>query len=246
MKMWYYHDGVQQKGPIPEDDFAQLFQSGQLTGQTLVWTEGFKEWTQARNVENLVPLSPDPPPIAPPQQALPPISTFAATGRQVRPWVRYWARMLDVTLFSIIMGVVIAPFHGSLFRVNEILLGMAILFTYVFVEPCMLSSWGTTPGKALLNIRVRKNNGDKPTYAEAITRALNVWTGGLGLGIPIVALFAQIYAYNRLTKDKITSWDKEGGFTVSHRVIGTGRIVATILIFLPILFLVVLGQAGNR
>jgi len=114
---------------------------------------------------------------------------------------------------------------------NDLLFGMIAGFIFVFVEPCMLSAWGTTPGKALFNIRLRKSDGTKPNYAEALSRAFNVWVRGEGLGIPFVCFFTRIHAYNKLTEEGFTSWDRDGGFTVAHKNLGAGRTIAAIAIF---------------
>lgn len=246
MKQWYYFDGGQQRGPIPEDQFVLLFQDGSLPGTTLVWTEGLKEWAQAKNIDNLVPssLNPPPPPVMPGPTAFapPPIQEYFPSGPQIRPWVRYWARYFDVILFALLAGMVLGFIYEPALEMNDTLLGILLVFVYVFVEPCILSSWGTTPGKALLKVRLRKSNGKKPNYREALSRSFNVWIRALGLGIPIIAIFTQIYAYKRLTKAGITSWDRDGDFRISHQVIGTGRVVAAIAIFISFVFLIALGK----
>lgn len=43
---WYYVNAAkQQVGPLPDDEFNKLVQSGTVTAQTLVWHEGMKNWT---------------------------------------------------------------------------------------------------------------------------------------------------------------------------------------------------------
>ena len=145
-------------------------------------------------------------------------------------------------LFAVLVGFILGFVYPHALEINDSLFGIILVFAYVFVEPCMLSSWGTTPGKALLNIRLRKHDGTKPNYAQALSRAFNVWVRGLGLGIPIVALFTHINAYKRLTKDGITSWDKDGGFQVAHKIVGAGRVIAAIAILVGFVFLVALGE----
>lgn len=63
MKQWFYIEQGRQQGPIPEDSIVEMFRSGQLPVDTLVWTEGLDEWTPACNIENLVPATLFPPPI---------------------------------------------------------------------------------------------------------------------------------------------------------------------------------------
>jgi len=65
MRYWYYYDDAdQQKGPISEDAFVKLFQTGSLSSNTSVWTEGMEEWMDASSVEGLVSHNSVPPPIA--------------------------------------------------------------------------------------------------------------------------------------------------------------------------------------
>ncbi|CAK6688863.1 RDD family protein [Synechococcus sp. BA-124 BA4] len=233
MRYWYYHEAGQQKGPIAEEAFVKLFESGVLSADTLVWTESLKDWQQARTVEGLVPpaLSLPPPPLGNTMRS-PPVHAFVPSGPQIRPWPRFWARTTDYLLFGGLTGIILAFTFPAPSKIQDVLLGMIAAFVFVFVEPWMLSTWGTTPGKALFNVRLRKNDGTKPNYAEALSRAFNVWVRGEGLGIPIVLLFMRTKAYNKLTKEGITSWDREGGFTVAHKNIGAGRIIAAVALFI--------------
>lgn len=48
MTEWYYAEGQQRQGPVPEQDIRQLFQRGQLTLETLVWREGMAQWAELR------------------------------------------------------------------------------------------------------------------------------------------------------------------------------------------------------
>ena len=64
---------------------------------------------------------------------------------------------------------------------------------------------------------------------------------GLGLGLPIVSIITQIVAYRNLTTYRETSWDKSGGFVVSHQQIGGRRIVGAIVFALLVIALIVIG-----
>lgn len=41
---WFYADNGQQKGPVPEFEFASLIKSGLIKASTPVWREGMGEW----------------------------------------------------------------------------------------------------------------------------------------------------------------------------------------------------------
>ena len=66
----------------------------------------------------------------------------------------YWARMLDLYLFSVVIGlwqVIYAPRTVPHGLAGKILFAMVTLALWVFAESLLLYSFGTTPGKSLLN-----------------------------------------------------------------------------------------------
>jgi uncharacterized RDD family membrane protein YckC len=89
--------------------------------------------------------------------------------------------MIDIFLFALLFGLVLGIVYEPALKTNDLILGVILTFIFVFVEPVMLSSWGTTPGKALLRIRLRRYDGEKLTFSEALNRAFQVWLKGLGL-----------------------------------------------------------------
>ena len=157
---------------------------------------------------------------------------------QMQPWARFWARWIDVMIFAfcttillVIMIVVLGEsFPMEIFEPNDVLLGMLVLIAYTLFEPVLLSSWGTTPGKALFKITLRRVDGEKLSYQESFFRSLRVWFFGLGVGYPLISLITMLVAYQRLKKRKITSWDEHGKFVVKHGRLGTGRLIAVILV----------------
>ena len=247
MRQWYYNTEGQQRGPVAEPDFIKLFETAHLLSDTLVWTEGLAAWTPARDIEGLVPAAYNPPPAPPPLPSNAPSNfikdTATSTGPQTRPWIRYWARMIDFMLFCLIAGLILGIVYPPALEIPDALFGVIFLFLYNFVEAAMFAAWGTTPGKALLNIRVRNSNSSKLTFSDALSRVFSVWFRGEGLGIPIVALFTQITAYNKLTKQGFTTWDQVGNFTVSHHNIQAWRGVLAVVLLVGFVFLVAIGQA---
>jgi len=169
----------------------------------------------------------------------------STSGNQIRPWVRFWARMLDFYLFAFLVNIAIAYTLPILWEVPDALFGLVLIFAYVFVEPAMLAGCGTTPGKALLRIRVRKKDGTRLSYSDGLQRSLAVWFRGQGIGIPIIAFYTLFHAYERLKKEGTTSWDKDGQFMVSHQTIGGLRITASVLIFLGFFVLIAIGLENS-
>ncbi len=131
-------------------------------------------------------------------------------------------------------------FSDWLASINDNVFSYFLLLAYCFVEPVFFMIWSTTPFKALLNVRVRNNDGSKLRYRQALMRGFRTWIAGSAFGIPIICLIANVMAYSRLKQDGITSWDARGNHTVTHRkiewwrwlVLLTPLIVLTGLIYL--------------
>lgn len=58
----------------------------------------------------------------------------------------------------------------------------------------------------------------------------------MGIGLPLISLVTNIESYNELTKKGITSWDRDGGFVVSHHKIGIFKIILAILLFILVVY----------
>ena len=169
-----------------------------------------------------------------------PYGPLSNTPYEPRPWVRHWARIFDFMIFSILFAFIVAFILPELFNLSELLYLLLVSFLYVFVESFMLSQWGTTPGKELLNISIAKESGDTNfTYSESLKRSLKVWAYGWGCGIPIITLITELVSYKRLMRDKKPSWDSEERFVISHGKIGNIRIFIYVLITL---FMIILSR----
>jgi uncharacterized RDD family membrane protein YckC len=164
---------------------------------------------------------------------------------QIRPWVRYWARLIDLFFFNLLSSFFLGIIYPPALKINSMVFTMILMFVYVFVEPIMLTSWGTTPGKALLRVRLRKSNGSKIKYAEALVRSGSVWARGWGFGIPLISLITGITAYKKLIKNGITTWDRGGDFNVSHGHIGPIRKIIVVLIFISLVLIGIVLRKFN-
>lgn len=172
-----------------------------------------------------------------------PVIETAPVVEQVRPWVRFWARMLDVLSFSLIFGLIlglIAP--QVLVKPNDAALGIFAFFAWIFVEAVMLSTFQTTIGKWLFKTNISLNSGASISFSDAISRSFKVWWRGLGAGLPIVSLITMNVAHGRLTRNGRTSWDEDTCFSVTHERIGILRVLAAITFFLLFLVVVAFGQ----
>lgn len=240
MAHWYYNNSGLQHGPVTESEIQSLLENHRISHDTLVWSEGMEEWKPASTI-TIFQVSPY---AAPSSDLTSDVnwSGYTPSGSQVRPWVRYWARSADFLVFCLVGGIIAMIIWPQLGETNDTLLGIILLLAYNFVEPMMLASLGTTPFKWLLCIRVRNHDDTKLSYLRGLHRTFSVWLRGQGLGVPLIALFTCISSYKRLTTDGITSWDSDGGFTVSHQTVSWWRWLVFIGFISGFIALLVLGS----
>ncbi len=163
--------------------------------------------------------------------------------------MRWLARSMDYILFELALmpfllpHIIVENTMESIRRDQQLTALVVLLF--LLVEPVMLSLWGTTPGKMLLGMRVTKPDRSRLGFGEALRRSVNVWFRGMGMYLGIVTVFTMVHAFNKLTRDGITTWDKHTGSLVLHTDPGATRTTIAVLVIvgLKILGLVTMIQA---
>lgn len=159
----------------------------------------------------------------------------------VRPWVRYWAKQLDFSLAGIPLGGLAAFLVSVLPAFSGIVFVIIILPICAIVEALLLSTWGYTPGKWLLKVKVRTEAGNRLTFLEALKRSFSVIYHGMGLGIPIISMITSFKSFERLIDNGFTKWDEAGSFTVTHDRIGIVRIICFIAAFATLVYVMAIG-----
>jgi len=151
---------------------------------------------------------------------------------QVRPWTRYFARLIDIIFFEVLLFLIIPK--AIIF--NEFIFGLLILFLWIFMEAILLSTWGTTPGKWWLKIKVTSSRNEKLSLKDAFNRSFIIWWRGLAAGIPLINLVTLYNSYSVLKEYQKTTWDSKGDCVVSHEKVGIARTV--VLVLLGIFFVI--------
>ncbi len=99
---------------------------------------------------------------------------------RVFPWRRYFARSLDDTIYRTLIAVALQLFaRANILRIEEsaggrFLLGLGVLVLMLAVETLSLALTGTTPGKALLGLKVLREDGSRLSFEEAGRRTICV------------------------------------------------------------------------
>jgi uncharacterized RDD family membrane protein YckC len=153
------------------------------------------------------------------------------TPTAVRPWARYVAKIGDSLVFSLLylplmmaLGLALGsiavasndPDLQNLVLGTSPLSGLFLaifawviyLILYPVLEALIIAVWSTTPCKALMGISVTSTNGSKLSFGQSLKRSYGAFLSGMGLGIPIIAIFAMFMSYGRLASQGVTSWDE--------------------------------------
>ncbi len=169
-------------------------------------------------------------------------TAIASVSPNAQAWRRWFARMVDYAIAAFMLGMIIELIVPGSTLFDGIFGEMIIFASWIVGEAFIMSGFGRTPGKTLLNIRVTQADGSKLTLEQAIGRAARVWLFGIGLGLPIINLITMILSYQKLTKEGTTSWDREGDFAVSYGELRLDRIVGIAIAAVLIVAAVVLGS----
>ncbi|MCF6313043.1 MAG: hypothetical protein L3J39_11380 [Verrucomicrobiales bacterium] len=55
-----------------------------------------------------------------------PVSDYEPSGEQIRPWVRYWARSMDIALFTVLIGFLLVWFDEDVDEISDALYSILI------------------------------------------------------------------------------------------------------------------------
>lgn len=149
------------------------------------------------------------------------------------PWKRYFARLIDETIYLIFWNLILAlGFHmnirqtGLAFAVIGIIMQSVLL---LMAEPVMLSRFGTTPGKFLFGFRVSAESGARLTWREAYDRTGIVLKRGLGFYIPVYGLIREYSSYRDCKKGEILEWEEDNILTLDERHM-RWKVIAAVLV----------------
>lgn len=235
--IWYYKKESQKEGPVSHAELQGMLDRGEIDSNTKIWADTFEDWVSISEVEHFNFTSLDETPTIEVGERKVAYTRETDEGYiRPRPWIRFWARMIDYSLLYLIFTF-ISSYLGALFLPVQPLFGMLILFIWIFVETLLIITWGTTPGKWLLCITLRNEFQHKLSFSDALNRSFSVWWLGMGAGLPIVFLITVIVAAVKLSNTGMTSWDRRSNYRVFHGKIGMLRSIIAILYFICYIWL---------
>lgn len=161
-----------------------------------------------------------------------------STKEYCHPWLRFFARCADYAIYTLLLYIGYhlilgnKPNFSILFQVCLLLASTVLMF---IVEPMLLSTLGTTPGKWLLGISITRNEGGKLSYRDAFWRTVKMFQYGQGYHIPLYNLYCYWCCREDLQKDQLLLWDEK--YNCAYHVRGSKIVhgIAYILVAVAIL-----------
>ncbi|HSP41809.1 MAG TPA: RDD family protein [Luteolibacter sp.] len=215
MDVWIIENG-EKSGPLPDFEVRSRIRAGVLTSETPAWHDGLAEWRPladiplfANDFDESSSNSTEKPDT---DRDQPPPLPQTSPGPPPHLIRRFWARWFDLYLYSGFWWLGMWAAGRDIGAVLENV--WLILFQYLpwfAIEAFLLHRFGTTPGKWLLGIRVRNDDGSPLALGEATRRSMRVLFLGIGLGWGILALLCQLMAFFTTRRLGRPLWDMAGG-----------------------------------
>lgn len=135
----------------------------------------------------------------------------ALEARLHAPWRRFFARAIDLNLYEMTWMVILTD--AGLCAMGQrgvTFLNMLLsLLTMLLLEPLLLHTTGTTPGKWLLGLSVRNVNGAKLRYSEAFARTARLIWRGFGAEIPIYCWVRLYKSFRTEERGEPLDWEED-------------------------------------
>lgn len=153
----------------------------------------------------------------PRQTATESILTQDVLTKPVVPWRRFFARGLDMALYTTLIHFGMALMHINfttrLHQLGDVYLALLLL---LMVEPLLLSRLGTTFGKWIFGLSVTDGEEHRLTYSQAWNRTLTLLFWGEGAQVPFLGLYRNYRSYQDYTTGAPLPWENESEIQVWH------------------------------
>ncbi len=239
MEVYVLQDG-ERRGPFPVFRLQEMLDDKEIGPDVPVWHAGMNEWRRLADEPSLntslrlVRPAAEPPPLPEDHAA---VAADEAGRRLMRrleagateqtaavlkarravAWRRFVARIIDLHMAraALVGGLALADAD----RAWDLMFpALTVVFVaplaWVLGEAVCLKLAGTTPGRAMLGLRVRDRDGEFLTFRAALKRSILVWAAGSGLGLPMQFLLPPAQwamGFHQYQTQGETIWDRTAG-----------------------------------
>ncbi len=247
----YYAIGQQKQAPVPAVEIISMLERGEITGSTMGWHRGCDAWMplnqlpalneffnpkysnleeyrmsgeEDENAEQSGEFQPS-------QQRQFREVDEAPQARRIElppPSFRFIARTIDLLIYLLIY-VAILRLSFSDFQIS--FFNALAWLPVVLLEAICLYFWGTTPGKAMMGLRVVMMEGGNLTFKRMLLRSFFVLFFGMGLVSTVFTPVLMALSWWWTKKNMISPWDQRLHTLVETRqAVSPFRIVAMLFL----------------
>jgi uncharacterized RDD family membrane protein YckC len=224
--VWFFIKDSQQQGPVCLFELQKLIEQRVLSGETYVWNHSMTCWQMAKTLDlfsdcifesKRINLLPD--------KFKTKTAYEEATYPNGRPYVRYLARFLDLSLFSIFFIMLISIFSPTFIEeTSNLSIFIISLILWIIVEPFIIVIFGNTFGRAFLHTKIKCVNGENLSLMTAFKRSFAVTVLGMGFGIPILNFICFFFSYRDLKGHGMSTWDQKIGTVILYGKVSYSRL----------------------
>lgn len=106
----------------------------------------------------------------------------------LHPIRRFFARVLDISLYTMLLYIVKVQMGINPLVVESVAKELMFQLPYILLDGLALSYIGTTPGKWLLNIKLRAHDGQRLEVTTSLIRSVRVWVLGFAMQSPFILI----------------------------------------------------------
>lgn len=252
---------------------GEMLERGEVDSDTLVWHRDLEDWLPISEVQALATIfdrhgssEEEPPPV--PEQGEgegekskgPLLLSKKAPmkiAKDVRPFVRFWARMFDYTMVSVVVFLfsdislpepAVGESFADLFsryleemqKPEALVLARTQLFAMIgwqLLEGVLIHLFATTPGKALFGIKVLAADGSRIPVMRSLGRSMYVYVLGAGFYQVPFSIIGMTFSFFRLLGSGKCLWDQHLDLRVETPPVGSVRIMLAIAAFIGLIML---------
>ena len=147
---------------------------------------------------------------------LPPLPATDTLPTVHSAFKRFFARGLDtILLFAamLVIQCVVGKNPARFDRVDTVFLYAGSVALMAVLEPLSLRLFGTTPGKALMGLRLTGADGKKLRWADGFFRYVWMLWSACGFYIPILSIIQLYRSFERCRREETQPWDRETIYT---------------------------------
>ncbi len=153
------------------------------------------------------------------------------------PFRRYCARSLDASIYTIVFSIIVVLFFriNTSFYISNVfnyLSVIVVMIVMIFLEPLLLSKFGTTIGKKICGLYVVDEQGEYLTYKAGMRRVVVMLRYGQGWNIPFYNIYRGWKSYKACGAGELLEWDHETHAVVKLKDKKTWRVFVYILLII--------------